>query len=352
MARRQAGPPASEVLAALRKALAGGFKPGLTVLTGDDMFHLDRAQKALLAALLPDEAPELALTVFGDEAVAVGTVVSAARSAGMFASRRVVLVRDLDALDGEADALESYAKQPPRDSFLIVRAVNLDQRFKLHKALVKLGATYRFVNAAAGDPRRMSADLRAMAAARNLELDRDAADFLAEASGGDLYRLETELEKIATWLGEGESRVSLDVAREVGCSGEMLSGWEVANAVTMRERGLAIAAVSRLIESGIEPLLTLGGLAWRARIMLQAKAMLEGGSRPDQVVSATRAWGFKNELGKGMKRYSLAELLRFPSILLDADRTLKSRTIAPRLVLENLVDRLTETAAGLESEHE
>ena len=84
----------------------------------------------------------------------------------------------------------------------------------------------------------------------------------------------------------------------------------------------------------------------RARVMIQAKALLAEGRRADEVVRATRAFYYRDALLQGLSRYTLEELLAFPTTILQADRTLKSRSIHPRAVLENLVDRLTGPSVG------
>jgi DNA polymerase III delta subunit len=120
-----------------------------------------------------------------------------------------------------------------------------------------------------------------------------------------------------------------------------MSGWEVANAVTARDRGRALQEARRLSEQGEEAIRIIGGLAYRARVMLQAKALLEAGQDREQVYRSLRAYYWQKELDAAMAEYTLEELLAFPSILLGADRTLKSRAIDPGAVLESLVDDLT-----------
>jgi DNA polymerase III delta subunit len=134
--------------------------------------------------------------------------------------------------------------------------------------------------------------------------------------------------------------------REIGSGGGLIAGWEVANAVAARDHAAALAEARRLIDSGEEPLRIVGGLAWRARVMLQAKSMLEAGVRADEVYGTLPTWGWKKELLRGMRAYSLDELLAFPARLLAADRALKSRSLGKRAVLENLVDELTGGADG------
>jgi DNA polymerase-3 subunit delta len=344
MARR--GParvPGGRLLARVREELAAGWPAGLTVLHGDDLYHLDRAQRELLAALRPDDDSAFAVTNFGDEKVDLSTVVAAARSLGMFASRRVVLVRDVAALTGEVAALTDYAKSPPPDSFLIVRAPTLDKRRKLHKTLATGGRLLHFEAAPAGDVGRWIADLAPLAAEAGVRLDADAATFLAQACGGDLYRVEGELAKLAVGAAEGRGgKIGLETVRELAAGSGLSSGWEVADAILLRDLAAGLGAVRRVVDAGDEPLRILGALAYRARTMLTAKAMLEAGVPFRQVLSATRAWPYQDQLKRGLARYSIDELLAFPVALLEADRTLKSRAIDPGAVLESLVARMVD----------
>ena len=75
-------PSGLKVLQGVRRRLAaaGGWPAGLTVLTGADLYHLDAAQRALHQALVPAGEGAFVLTTFGDEPVAAGEIVAAARS--------------------------------------------------------------------------------------------------------------------------------------------------------------------------------------------------------------------------------------------------------------------------------
>jgi DNA polymerase-3 subunit delta len=320
--------------------LRGEWPAGLTVLGGDDAYHRDRAQKALLQALAGSEPSEFGLTVYGEEKVDVATVVAAARSIGMFSPRRVVYVQDAGLLEGDPEALVAYAKSPPARSHLIVRAPALDLRRKLHQSLAKAGAFFKFEG---GDPRHNQEEIRQMAAERDLGIEPASVDFLLELTGGDLYRAANELDKIRAWIG-GAGTVATGIVREVAAAGGLLSGWEVADAVTRRDRTEGLAAVRSLVGAGEEPIRVIGGIAWRARILLRGRALADRGKRPDQIVRELRAFYFKDALMEGIRRYRTAELLAFPAVLLGADRTLKSRSIQPSAVLEDLVDRLTGPA--------
>ncbi len=348
MARRSrsAAPAAGDALLEhVRERLVGeGWPAGLTVLSGDDRYHLDAVQRELLSALVPGDASDFALTVFDNEPVDVSKVVAAARSQGMFAPRRVVLVRDVEVLDGEPEPLQGYAANPPSGSYLLVRATSLDQRRKLHKVLAKAGTRLDFAREAL-DARSATRLARSMAAERGLQLSADAGEYLLDSCRGDLYQLANELDKLAIWK-RGGGKLSLDDCRRLVSGRGASSGWEVGEALLLRDTGAALAAIRQEFESASEApsslaIGMLGRVSWRARTMLQAKAMLENGARPDEVVRRFRVWRQRDEFVAGLRRYRMDELKRFPSVLLEADRWLKSRSIAPQAVLETAIERMT-----------
>jgi len=337
--------------AALKGVLDGvqkGWPPGLTVLTGDDLYHLDRAQSAILDHLVPDRTDAFGLSVAGDEAITTGALVGSARSTGMFASRRVVFLRDISSLEGDPEPLSAYAASPGRESFLIVRAPKLDRKRKLHKALAEGGVCVVFrAPAGAAEIRALSAEMAAMAKSRGVKLESAAAGLLLDVFGPDLNRIASELDKVAVWLGEDAGRgvpVDASTLRELIAGSEILTGWELADAVTAREAKEAMAAARRLLDSGKEPIVILGGLAARARSLLRAKALTEAGVPLKTVIDEARAWYFRDALATGLTRYTLAELLDMPARFLEADRCLKSRSLDKGAVLETLVSDLTAPA--------
>jgi DNA polymerase III delta subunit len=264
---------------------------------------------------------------------------------GMFASRRVVFLRDIAGLEGDPEPLAAYAATPPAESFLVVRAPKLDRKRKLHKALAELGRSLAF-RPPTSEPalREMAVEVAAMAKARAVKLDERSAGVLVDVCGHDMNRIATELDKLSIWQGDdAKGGAPLDAAtiRSLVAGSSLLSGWELADALTERDAVTAMAAARRLLDSGDEPIRIVGGLASRARSLLRAKALTDAGVSGKAVIDATRAWYFRDALGRGLKRYTLRELLAIPKQLLDADRSFKSRGLDKGAVLEVLVSGLT-----------
>ena len=340
MAAAATGPWGGAVYERVVSAVERGWPPGLTVLTGDDLFHLDRAQRAILGSLVPDPSDPFGCTVFSDVPMAAAELVGAARSSGMFAPRRVVLVRDASLIQGEPDPLTAFAAHPPERGYLIVRAPKLDRKRKLGKALAETKHAWVFRAATEAELPALARVIATLARERRLELPPEAVGLLVEVCGSDLNRIEREIEKLDLYVeGDGKKPRTVDAAalRSLLAGAALLSGWELSTALLARDRRAALDAARRLVDSGDEPIRIVGGLAWRARTLLKAKAMSEAGAASRDVVAAARAWSQERELLRGLARYRLTDLLAMPGRLLAADRALKSRSIDPRAVLEQLV---------------
>jgi len=346
MARRSraAAVAGVELLERVRERLAGaGWPAGLTLLSGDDTFHLDRIQQTLLSALVPEGATDFGLTVFDQETVDVSKVVAAARSRGMFAPSRVVLVRDVDVLEGEPGPLLAYAREPPPESYLLVRAAALDQRRKLHKALWEAGERLDCRREALGAA-TVSRITATLAAGLGIRLSADAESYLVEVCDADLCHLANELDKLAVFVGSGGT-VEIEDCRELVSGAAASTGWELGAALVRRDGAGALAAIREEFQRASEApsslaIGMLGRLGWNARMLLQARARVEAGESPRRAVDGVRVWRGKEEFVQGVQRYRLDELLRFPALLLEADRTLKSRSIDPRAVLETTVEKM------------
>jgi DNA polymerase III delta subunit len=344
------------VLAAVRRRLCSpeGWPPGLTVLTGPDLYHLDAAQRELLHWLVSPQEEAFVLTTFGEEPVGAGDVVAAARSLGMFAPRRVVLLRDVVALTLDSDArieaacaaFAAYDDSPPPGSHLLVRAPKLDVRRRFHKLLASAKGALVFDPTGALD---LEAGIQEMAAERGIPLTAEAASLLTElcldprSGEGDLYRARAELDKLRNWLGPKGARVAAgpvdaQTLAPLLAAGPGGTSFQVVDAVAARDGARAQRLARELLDEGGSPLMFLGALAWRGRALLQAKAMLAARAPERAVQQATRLWNLEV-----LRRWRLEELLAFPAALLQADRALKTGG-EPRAVVQRLLATLTERA--------
>src|SRR5262249_17573364 len=152
--------------------------------------------------------------------------------------------------------------------FIVVRAPRLDRKRKLHKALAEAGTTITFrLPSNRREADELRAEATAMARERGLAVRRDALELLLAVCGVDLQRIAAELDKLQTWSGAAPgATVEIDAAavRDIAAGDELMTGWELADALLERNREKALGLARRLVDAGQEPIKVVGGLAYRA----------------------------------------------------------------------------------------
>jgi DNA polymerase-3 subunit delta len=181
---------------------------------------------------------------------------------------------------------------------------------------------------------------RTLAKAQKVEFEKGAAEDLAEYVAADLTRLESELNKLATYAGDRKLIRRQDVSTLV-VSEKTTTVWKLADLLASRQQKTALEFLDRLLRDGEEPLQMLGALTWMYRKLIEASE-LKGVSNGWQ---AARALSMRPEQAEvaleAARRIPKARLLEGLQSLRQADDRLKGGADDPRAVMEFLVADLT-----------
>jgi DNA polymerase III subunit delta len=179
-----------------------------------------------------------------------------------------------------------------------------------------------------------------------VEFAKGAAEDLAEFVSGDLMRLKTEVDKLATFAAEKKLVRREDVSLLV-ISEKTTTIWEVADLLAARQTKKALEFIERLLREGEEPMGMIGAMAWMYRKLIEAS----------EVRGATNGWQAARVLGMRPEQAELAlqcarkiskeRLLDGLTALQEADDRLKGGgSKEPRIVMEFLICRLTASAVA------
>jgi len=156
---------------------------------------------------------------------------------------------------------------------------------------------------------------------------------------GDLMRLKTEVDKLATFAGERKGVRRAEVAALV-ISEKSATIWEVADFLAGRQPQKALEFFERLLREGEEPVAMLGAMAWMYRKLIEATEVRAGNGW-----QAARALGMRPEQAElaiqCARKISKGRLLHGLRALREADDRLKGGTKDPRSVMEFLVWQLS-----------
>jgi len=356
------------------------------MIVGEDEGLRAMAVDAIRRAVFGGQGEEQNVVTFGpaDPAVPgsipkVSAIMDEARTASLFAPKKLVLVRGAGALlaaaprkeqDGEDqgkgpprmhEPLMEFLKAPPAGTVLVLEAEKLDGRTALHKALEGAGSIVtcpRMYDRLYGETQvsmhsPMGVYLAQQARERGVRLAGGAGERLLELAAGQAGRLGSELDKLAEYLGAEQRPVTVEDVEALASSGAGSADPVVLGALAGRPAE-ALRAAEQLFARGLEDF--TGRMVWDeqsiaiilvaslARKAFDVERAASNGGRyvakgkppPPQVT---------RPIEQAARRLAAAEAIeRVYRLILEADGELKgSSGRSPRAVVEELVVALCGT---------
>ena len=322
----------------LIERLAGGKPVAAIVLLGADPYLRDMCRNRIIEAYVPDELRGWALARLSAKEVGWDEILQRAQTLPMLAPRQVIIVDGAESIeklgdksrDEILDALGKYFASPAPFTVLLLEASSLDRRQKFFKLLGEKALIVELTiggESAAAFASQMAKDLR-------VEIDRDAAAFLAEILNSEPARIRIELEKLASYVQE-TGRIRLADVEAIVVAARKNTVWQLAEMLADRKRDAAFAFLDNLLREGEEPVGIIGALAWLYRKLIEARglpahtngyqAARQLGMRPEAAESAMRQ----------AHRFAKKDLLAGLVALAEADSQLKSSNPNPRALMES-----------------
>ncbi len=335
---------------------AGKLESGY-LFVGPELFFRDRCRKTLRQAVLGDDDEGFVEIDFRDKSIA--DLLDETRSLSLFVTSRLIVGSNVElalpkggrSKEGDADktALADYFKSPTPGVVVAFESTRLDPSERddkskidrLLKFFAAVPATVEMDRLSAHDALRAGV---ALAKQRELDIEHDALTDLVDMLGGDLARLDNELEKLALFAESGrpitqkEIELLVPEARQSGV-------FELSDALGRKDRARALETLDTLAKSGVYWPMQLTMLAGLFR---QALAVCDLGSRNPQQVSAqlsqhgARVWPSRaRQLIDIAGQFSRDQLERALVALHQTDCDLRRERPEDRMIIEMLVLDLT-----------
>ncbi len=315
----------------LRARLGKGKKEPGILLLGDEAFLRDACRAALIETYVEEAARSWALSRFSAERGETQAAIDQAQTLPMLSPQQVVFLEEAEAIEklGEKKREETvktllgYLENPAPFTVLVVEASKLDMRMQLGKKLaeamlvVEVGLGDKIEEKVAG----ATTMAKSLATEMGLTFEKGAAEDLAESVAGNLTRLKTEIEKLASFVGERKVIKKEDVANLV-ISEKAATIWQVTGMLAAGNAKGALEFFDRLLREGEEPVAMIGALAWMYRKIIEATEVRAANPyaaagqlkmRPEQAQAALDC----------ARKIPRAKLMRGMRALRDADSALK-----------------------------
>jgi DNA polymerase-3 subunit delta len=304
----------------------------------------------LIERFVPEAARVWAVSRYSAGRGETQTALEQAQTMAMLSPLQLVFVEDAEAIEklGEknreetVEQLAAYLDDPAPFTVLVIEATALDQRMKLGKLLVERTLVVDCGLGEELDEKLATAVLmaKAMAKEQGVEFEKGAAEDLSEYVAGDLMRLKTEIDKLATYAVERKLIRRVDVSALV-VSEKTTTVWELADLLASSQRKKALEFLDRLLREGEEPLQMLGAITWMYRKLIEASEVKDVANG----WQAARALGMRPEQAElalqSARKISKPRLLGALGALRSADDRLKGGSEDARTVMEFLVTELT-----------
>ena len=340
---------------ALFKAIKERAFDPVYYLYGEDDFLKEEAAKRLVEVAVDPATRDFNLDVRRAPQLEPEALASLLATPPMMADRRVVVVRELDAMKKDTRAaLDGYLKAPASDTVLVLVAAG-GEKAKADKALADRTTAVEFPPLT---PDRVPKWIEHRVTTElGTTIEPAAAALLQSAAGSDLHLLRAELDKLASFtngapIDEGAVSAVVGVRR-----GETLG--DLLDRVLARDAGGALALVPHVLElpktTGVYVVMALTvnvlALAWArsaldrglapGRLFGELMALLKGAAW----LPVSRPWGEAvRSWCDTVGRWSAASLDHALDALLAADVALKeSRVSSEEEILATLVLSLCTT---------
>lgn len=346
----------------LIERLARGKTVPAIVLEGTDPYLREMCRNRIIDSYVPEATRDWALarvTVRGGD---WSELFQRAETMPMLAPCQVVLVDgaesiqsrakdgdDRDDADDDSDdprkdtlkALAEYLAKPAPFTVIVFEVPKLDHRQRLYKVLAENAVIVELTlgnESAAALAEQMAKELGA-------EIERPAANLLAEIVNSQPARIRIEMQKLAAYV-QGRGRITSADVEELVPKARKNTVWQLADMLATRRRADAFAFLENLLREGEEPIGLVGVLAWMYRKLIEARDLPAGmngfqASRPLQMRPEAAEVAVRNA-----HRIPKKDLVAGLLALAEADSQLKSSNPNPRALMEFLIARLTSSESS------
>ena len=250
------------------------------VLRGQDAYLRQRARRRIVRRFTEDADPQLVVTSF-DASAELSDVLDTLRTPPLLAPRRLVIIHEADRfVAAHSHPLETYLAQPAPSGSLMLVVDSWSAKTKLARLVLRIGEV---IDCSSPKESELPRWISAAADARGKRIAADAASLLGAWIGNDLARLDSEIEKLALYVG-ARGGISADDVDAVVVATAGPARYALNDAISAGNAGEALEAMSKMLTRRGEEFLVLGLIVWQFRR------------------EQTGAWGARGRPGRAFRR--------------------------------------------------
>ena len=240
--------------------------------------------------------------------------------------------------------LAEYIPHMPDTSVLIVL---VDELLDANNPLLKAAGEHGKVNQSTL-PRggALESWISKRAKSLGVTIDGDATTLLANFIGNQLRLLANELDKLATYVGDGGT-ITVDDVRTLSAQVQEARIFDLTDALAQRNQKQALTILHDLLADGEPPIKLISTISSQVRSLLLVKELSQQGMRSPQIASTLGIAPFvADKAARQVGKFTAAQLEVAYRQLLATDASLKRSRMTPEMALDLLVVSFGRDTAG------
>lgn len=327
----------------------GEFKP-VYLLYGTEAFLIEECVSFIKNKALDEQFLDFNFSVYDMNEIPIQQAVMDAETLPFMGEKRLVVAKHALFLTGakasggadhQLEALQAYLERPIDTSIFILTVFQekLDERKKLVKQLKSAGAVFPFMPL---KDHELWGWIKRQAQKRGVQIDDPSAQDLDRIVGNDLRRLQQELDKMASYVGQG-GMITEEVVDALASRTLEQDIFGLIDKASRLDIDQAMRIYYDLLKNKEEPLTVLSLLARQFRLILQVKVLAAKGYSGQQMASSLGMHPYPVKLAaEKAQRFSEKALRRIIAYLAEEDFRIKTGQMDKSLSMELFFMRLRD----------
>lgn len=306
------------------------------LLYGDERYLVNRYRDRLINALISKD-DTLNFMKFAGKGMDTSELIGFCSELPFFAERRVALVENSGLFKSSNEELAKSLEKIEETSVIVFVEMEVDTRYKLFKAVDKLGEALKFTTP---DEKLLVAWVRSMFREENIEIVDAAVYRIIEAANMDMNNIRNEADKLISYAAD-KKRVDIQDV-DLLCNQSMESKvFQMADCIIAGQKEKACRLYHDLIDNKEAVIRINAGVMGQFNRLLIVK--LSGGASDAEVAknAGCPVWAVKNYRGH-CRSYTLDELKKIVERCQDFDYRLKTGQAMDVSEMETMIAELSE----------
>jgi DNA polymerase-3 subunit delta len=251
------------------------------LLYGEEDFLIDERINELKKSVVN---PSLNFEQIDGEDPIIENIISAMQTQPLLGGDKLIVIRNLDLKSGICDELVPSLKVISPGTRVVFCASSVSKRSKLYKLIEDIGEVAEFKTFAEWEQDKVVSWITRKFRSQGKEINKKAAELLQEICGNNLRKLDSEIDKLITFVGT-EKVVKNEDVLALASPGE-INVFALSNALSEKNLKKSLSAFQVLYKNKVDLFRMLSLLATNYRLMLQVKCFSGSSADPRKIAQS------------------------------------------------------------------